>query len=136
MAGKRGERKSGERRTDREPLSRRSRGAERSDEPRSDRVPLPRRSKGRRPEFYEDPAIDQLFAIVTALTAELSVAFDRLDTLERVLVQARALSPAAMEDYVATGEVAELRVRRREELLRRVFAVLEAYADRQRATPR
>jgi hypothetical protein len=41
-----------------------------------------------------------------------------------------------MEDYVATGEVAELRVRRREELLRRVFAVLEAYADRQRTTPR
>ena len=29
---------------------------------------LPRISNGVRPEFYDDPAIDQLFAIVTALT--------------------------------------------------------------------
>ena len=97
---------------------------------------MPRIAKGHRPEFYDDPAIDQLFAIVTALTAELSVLSDRLDTLERVLVQARAVKPDAMEAYIVPGEIADLRVRRRDELLRRVFAVLEAYADRQRATPR
>jgi hypothetical protein len=95
---------------------------------------LPRVSKGTRPEFYDDPAIDQVFAIVTALTAEISVLFDRLDTLERVLVEAHRLAPGAVESYLADPETAEMRVRKREELLRRVFAVFEAYAERQRTT--
>jgi hypothetical protein len=95
---------------------------------------LPRVSKGARPEFYDDPAIDQVFAIVTALTAEISVLFDRLDTLERVLVAAHRLAPGAVESYIADPETAETRVRKREALLRRVFAVLEAYAERQRMT--
>jgi hypothetical protein len=112
------------------------RSATPSANPPATRVRLPSLSKGRRPEFYEDPAIDQLFAIVTALTAELSVVYDRLDTLERVLVQARAVKPDAMEAYIVPGEIADLRVRRRDELLRRVFAVFEAYAGRQTAKPR
>jgi hypothetical protein len=100
------------------------------------RVQLPTIAKGVRPEFYEDPAIDQLFAIVTALTGEISVAFDRLDTLERLLVQARALPAGAVESYVAGGAAALQRARNREELLRRVFAVFEAYAERQRRAAR
>jgi hypothetical protein len=99
-------------------------------------VKLPSTSKGIRPQFYDDPAIDQLFAIVTALTGELSVAFDRLDTLERVLVKARSLPDGAVESYVAQGADALRRTRNREELLRRVFAVFEAYAERQRRTAR
>jgi hypothetical protein len=97
-----------------------------------ERVKLPRLAKGIRPQFYDDPAIDQLFAIVTALTGEVSVAFDRLDTLERVLVQARSLPAGAVESYVAEGDDAERRARNREDLLRRVFAVFDAYAERQR----
>jgi hypothetical protein len=98
----------------------------------SERVKLPTLAKGIRPQFYDDPAIDQLFAIVTALTGELSVAFDRLDTLEQVLVQARSLPAGAVASYVAQGADAERRARHREDLLRRVFAVFEAYAERQR----
>jgi hypothetical protein len=99
-------------------------------------VQLPRRSKGRRPEFYDDPAVDQLFAIVTALTAEISVAFDRLDTLERVLVQSQMLAPNALESFQPDALASRQRSERRDELLRRVFAVLEAYAERQRASAR
>ncbi len=91
---------------------------------------LPRIAKGRRPEFYEDPAIDQLFAIVTALTGEISVLFDRLDTLERLLTEARVLSPGALETYAPDASAAAMRGERRDELLRRVFAVLEIYAAR------
>jgi hypothetical protein len=90
-------------------------------------VRLPRRSKGRRPEFYDDPAIDQLFAIVTALAAEMSVAFDRLDTLERVLVRRGALSASALESYEPDARAAQQRAQRRDELLQRVFAVFDAY---------
>jgi hypothetical protein len=91
-------------------------------------VSLPRFAKGRRPQFYEDPAIDQLFAIVTALTGEISVLFDRLDTMERLLTESRVLPTQAIEAYVPDEAAATLRAQRRDELLRRVFAVLELYA--------
>ena len=42
---------------------------------------LPRVAKGRRARFHDDAAVDQLFGIVTALTAELSVAFERIDVM-------------------------------------------------------
>jgi len=98
-------------------------------------VRLPRIAKGRRPEFYEDPAIDQLFAIVTALTGEISVLSDRLDTLERLLTAARVLAADAVETYVPDASAAAMRGERRDELLRRVFAVLEIYAARKAAPP-
>lgn len=98
--------------------------------PAAKTVRLPRIAKGRRPEFYEDPAIDQLFAIVTALTGEISVLSDRLDTLERLLIAARILRANAIEDHVPDAAVQAIRAQRRDELLRRVFAVLEIYAAR------
>jgi len=96
-------------------------------------VRLPRIAKGHRPEFYEDPAIDQLFAIVTALTGEVSVLFDRLDTVERLLDDSGAVRAQAIEAYVPDPSAAALRAERRDELLRRVFAVLELYAARKAA---
>jgi hypothetical protein len=84
---------------------------------------LPRASKGRRSQFYDHVAIDQLFAVVTALTAEISVAFDRIDTLEKVLAQAGVIAADAVESFVADETVNEARRGKREELLQRVFAV-------------
>jgi hypothetical protein len=109
-----------------------ARAQKRAATPASPSVRLPRIAKGRRPEFYEDPAIDQLFAIVTALTAEISVLFDRLDTLERLLTEARILRADAVEAYVPDAAAAAIRGERRDELLRRVFAVLEIYAARKK----
>jgi len=93
-------------------------------------VRLPRIAKGHRPEFHEDPAIDQLFAIVTALTGEVSVLFDRLDTVERLLTEAGVLRAGAVEAHVPDDAAAAVRREHRDELLRRVFAVLELYAAR------
>jgi len=73
-------------------------------------VRLPRIAKGRRAEFHDDPAIDQLFAIATALTGEISVLFDRLDTVERLLTEARVLSAPAIEAYVPDESAAALRI--------------------------
>jgi hypothetical protein len=113
-----------------------NRGAQRKEHQPTKAVKLPTWSKGDRPVFHEHPAIDQLFAIVTALTGEISVAFDRVDTLEAALVRARALAPDALESFIVTGPAADLRAHKREALLRRVFAVLEAYADRRSSTAR
>ena len=95
-------------------------------------VALPRVAKGRRPEFYDDPAVDQLFAIVTALTGEVSVLYDRLDSLEGALIAARSLAPGAVEAHVPDAVGSAQRTRRRDELIRRVFDVLEVYANQQR----
>jgi hypothetical protein len=85
---------------------------------------LPRAHKGKRPSFHDDPAIDRLLAVITALTAEVSAACDRIATLERLLEQRGVLGPAAVETY--DPDEAEL-VRRREAqdaLIQRVFQVL------------
>jgi ABC-type phosphate/phosphonate transport system permease subunit len=89
---------------------------------------LPRDPKGRRAQFYQDPAIDQLMAIVVALTAEVSVAFERMDTLERLLERAGSLSQTDIEAFRPDEAAAEQRARHREELIQRVFQVLSQYA--------
>jgi hypothetical protein len=91
------------------------------------RLRLPRVPKGSRAQFYDDPAIDQLMAIVVALTAEVSVAFERMDTLERLLERSAKLDRAAIEAYLPDEQVAGERFRKREELIQRVFQVLSQY---------
>lgn len=66
-----------------------------------------KRAKGRRPEYFEDPAIDRLLSIVLALTGEVSVLRERLDTVERLLENKGTLSRGDIEAYVpdrAAGE--------------------------------
>ena len=70
---------------------------------------LPRTSKGRRARFFEEPGIDQLFGIVTALTAELSVALERIETLERVLEAGGTLERAQIEQWAPGAEEAAAR---------------------------
>ena len=89
---------------------------------------LPREPKGRRAQFYEDAGVDQLMGIVTALTAEVSVALERLDTLERLLERAGSLRREAIEAYLPDPAAAAERFRKREELIQRVFQVLGQYA--------
>lgn len=98
-------------------------------------VHLPRIAKGRRPEFHDDPSIDHLFAIVTALTAEISVLFDRLDTVQRLLAAAGVVPRDALAGYVPDATTAAARAEHRDELLRRVFNVLEVYAAETAASP-
>lgn len=96
--------------------------------PAASAMRLPRDPKGRRAQFYQDPAIDQLWAVVAALTGEVSVAFDRLDTFERVLERHGYVTRAAIEAYRPDEVAAAERSRRREELIQRVFEVLSQYA--------
>lgn len=94
---------------------------------RAQTIRLPRASKGQRAQFYEDPAVDQLMAIAVALAAEVSVAFERIDTLERLLEQAGVVSHAAIETFRPGEALAVERFARREQLIERVFQVLGQY---------
>jgi hypothetical protein len=63
------------------------------------------RAKGRRPEFFDDPAVDRLYSLTLALAAELSATRERLDTVERLLETRGCLQREAIETY-APGKVA------------------------------
>jgi hypothetical protein len=57
------------------------------------------KAKGRRPAYFDDPAIDRLLSLAMALTAEVSVLRERLDTVERLLEAKGGLSRAEIEAY-------------------------------------
>jgi hypothetical protein len=67
------------------------------------------RAKGRRPAYFDDPAIDRLVSLAMALTAEVSVLRERLDTVERLLEAKGGLSRAEIEAYVPDSAAGEER---------------------------
>lgn len=77
--------------------------------------------KGHRPQVFDDPAIDQLHAAYVALATELSVAFDRIDTLERLLVEHAGLTREAIEQFTPDAAAAEARSERRAQLAARLL---------------
>lgn len=86
---------------------------------------LPRVPKGKRAQFHADPATDQLFGIVAALTGEISVLAERLATLERVLERRGGIAESDIEGYEMDDAESQRRVAEREGLIERVFQVLE-----------
>lgn len=58
-----------------------------------------RRAKGKRPEFFDDPALDRLYSVVFALAAEVSALRERQDTLERLLDEGGILPRSDIEGY-------------------------------------
>jgi hypothetical protein len=90
--------------------------------------PLARVAKGRKPQYFADPATDRLLSMVLALTQELSVARDRIDTLERLLDRAGVLAAQTVDDYLPTPEEAAARSVVRAGMIRRVFRAAEKEA--------
>jgi len=58
-----------------------------------------RRAKGRRPEYFEDPALDRLYSAVFALVAEVSALRERQDTVERLLEANGVVTRGDIERY-------------------------------------
>lgn len=81
----------------------------------------PQLPKGHRPQVFDDPAIDQLYAAYVALATELSVAFEKIDTLERLLAEKTGLSREEIEQYVPSPADAEARAARRADLAARLL---------------
>ena len=68
-----------------------------------------RKAKGKRPDYFEDPALDRLYSVVFALAAEVSALRERQDTLERLLDEKGSLSRAEIESYEPDREAGEER---------------------------
>ena len=58
-----------------------------------------RRAKGKRPEFFDDPAVDRLYSLTLALAAEVSALRERQDTVERLLDEKGTLRREDIESY-------------------------------------
>jgi len=90
---------------------------------------IKRTVKGRRPKFNTDPAIDNVHGMVMALTAEVAVLHDRLDTVERISSAKGILLNEEIENFVPDKETLVAREQWRQQLLKRMFYLLREQAN-------
>ncbi len=94
----------------------------------TDELQLPRHTRGKRPHFFEDPAVDQMMSVVLAMAAEVSVLYDRVDAMQRLMDEKGSLSRAELEAYQPDEAAAAERQARREAYLQRIFRVVRREA--------
>ncbi len=86
-----------------------------------DAVRLPRETCGKRPQFFDDPAIDQMMTFLIELTTEVAVLRERLDTVERLLDGKGSLTRTDIEAFRPSPQIEAERNAWREAYLKRVF---------------
>jgi len=94
------------------------------------KITLPRNAKGKRSVFFDDPAIDQMMTFILELSAEVSVVYDRLDTVERLLDEKGTISRSDIENYRPNEDIEAARNDRREAYLKRVFRMHPESSER------
>ena len=62
-------------------------------------IHLQRKARGERPRYFADPAVDKMLSMVMALTGEVAVLRDRLDTIERMLEEGEPVTRAAVDAF-------------------------------------
>jgi hypothetical protein len=87
-------------------------------------IHLPRRSKGKRPTFFGDQAADHLMTMVLELSTELAVVYSRLDTLERILEDAKLIQREGLETYKPDRKAEAERAEWRALFLDRLFRTI------------
>ncbi|MEL6540517.1 MAG: hypothetical protein AAFP79_07175 [Pseudomonadota bacterium] len=68
-----------------------------------------KRAKGKRPEYFDEPAVDRLYSVVFAMAAELSALRERQDTVERLLDAKGTISREDIESYKPDRQAGEER---------------------------
>jgi polyhydroxyalkanoate synthesis regulator phasin len=58
------------------------------------------KAKGKRPQYFEDPAVERMLSILMAVAGEVAVLRERLDTVERLLAAKGTISRSDIERYV------------------------------------
>lgn len=81
--------------------------------------------KGKRPYFFEDPAVERVLAMLMAVTQELAVTRERLDTVERLLEQHGALKRKDIETYAPEPAAATERAEWSRAYIARVLRIVQ-----------
>ncbi len=95
-------------------------------EPKVKRI---RTAKGRRPYFFDDPNIDKLLAMIMALTGEVSVIRERVDTHERLAQSKKWASHQAIEDYKPDDVTEAFRAQWRADYIARILRIVQVELD-------
>lgn len=88
-----------------------------------------RESRGKRPQFYDDPQLDQIMSMVMVLASEVSVLADHIDGIERVAALNGLDLKAGLESLQLDDAALTEREQRRQALLGRLFYLLRKEAS-------
>jgi hypothetical protein len=75
--------------------------------------------------FFDDPDVDRVLGITMAVAQEVAAVGEKLDSLERLLVEAGVLRAGSLAAYVAPPEVARERLDVHEAFVARLLRVVE-----------
>lgn len=85
--------------------------------------------KGKRPQYFSDPMAEQSYSICMALMAELASARERIDTLERLLIDKGIMLDDEVNDYVPDAMAGQARQLAQVEYCARVLRPLQQQVD-------
>ena len=88
------------------------------------------KAKGKRPHYFADEMSENHFSITMSLIAELAVARERNDTLERILVSKGILTKDEIENYLPDEDAAQARQLAQVEYSTRIFRSLQQQLER------
>ena len=82
---------------------------------------IPRKAKGKRPQYFEDPAVDKLHLMLMAVMEELSVTKDRMDTIKRMIEDKGLFKRNSIDNFKPTPEAEIERTQQRLQYISRVM---------------
>jgi hypothetical protein len=93
------------------------------------------KAKGKRPQYFDDPAIDRTLSIVLAIAGEVSVLRERLDTVERLLDAKGTVSRADIDAYQPDRDAAYERGLATKEYVARIMRGVQQDMEAMAAAP-
>lgn len=85
--------------------------------------------RGRRPQFHDDPAVDKLHGMIMAMATEMSVLYQRIDTIERVAARKGVMLEEELQHFEADAEANAAREAWRQKFLERLFYLYREEVD-------
>lgn len=92
-------------------------------------INVKRSIRGRRPQFFDDRAVDQLHGMVMAMAAEMAVLYERVDTMERVAAAKGVMLREELEKFRPDPAVQAAREEWRQQFLKRMFYLYREEVD-------
>ena len=92
---------------------------------KDDFKPRPRVPKGARPFALGDRHLERVLSMLVAVAAEVSVVYDRYDTLARILAEKGMVKLEDLESFVPDDEVEAQREAWRQAFLGRMLRILQ-----------
>lgn len=89
--------------------------------------------KGKRPDYFRDEMAENHFSITMSVIAELAVARERIDSLERILISKGIMSENEVESFVPDEQAAQERQLAQVEYSSRIFRAMQQSLEKVKA---